>query len=150
MSRPPCRVLLVDDDDLVRRVGTRSLRRRLGVEVIGASDGNEALARWRESPDTIDVVVLDLDMPGMDGVEVLHRLEQLAPGVPVIIWSGRNLSPPPSELAAAMALVSKDADIGVLVDAVDRAMGSGRRRSGSRRRLKAIPMPETQKQASED
>lgn len=83
---PALRVLLADDHALVR-AGMRSLLRDIeGVEVVGeAADGVQALAlAERERP---DVVLLDIAMKGMNGLEAAARLRELHPGIKVIILS---------------------------------------------------------------
>lgn len=80
------RVLVVDDSVVVRRVVTRAFADEPGVEVIGtACDGHAALAKV----DSLrpDVVILDLEMPEMDGLEALAQLRARHPLLPVIIYS---------------------------------------------------------------
>ena len=88
-------VLLVDDDDGVRTTMSRQLM-RLGFRVISAADGFEALElverslspRDRESHPSIDLVLLDLTMPHMDGAETFEKLHAIAPDLPVVLCSG--------------------------------------------------------------
>jgi len=61
-------ILFADDEDQVRDVGRRILE-RLGFSVVCARDGNEAVTAFAESPDLFERVILDLSMPGMDGIE---------------------------------------------------------------------------------
>ena len=75
------RVLVVDDDATVREVVVSYLRAR-EHEVVEAEDGETALARQREEPH--DLVVLDLMLPGIDGIEVCRQLRQDG-DVPVIM-----------------------------------------------------------------
>jgi len=84
-SRPPTRVLLVDDHTLVR-AGFRALLGELGIQVVGeAGDGAEALRLIaRQVP---DVVLIDIAMPGLNGLEATARMVQEFPGVRVIILS---------------------------------------------------------------
>ena len=124
------RLLLVDDDPLARRAASRVLRHRLNAEVVEAQGGMQALSLWRRVLTGFDVAIIDLDMPEMDGVELLHRFARLDPGLPVVVWSGRPLEPPPAELAPAIALVSKQDDVYALLNAVGRVLDS--RRSGAR------------------
>ncbi|WP_224982984.1 CHASE domain-containing protein [Geomonas agri] len=80
------KVLLVDDEETVRNIGTRMLR-ELGFTPLTAANGETALALYRENPD-VKAVLLDLTMPGMDGEEVFRQLQQLDPKVQVIMSSG--------------------------------------------------------------
>ncbi len=82
----PRRILLVDDDDLVRR-SLADLLASGGHTVATASDGASAL-RHLEAEAAIDLVVLDLNMHGLDGAETLGRLRQFRPDLPVLIVSG--------------------------------------------------------------
>jgi signal transduction histidine kinase/CheY-like chemotaxis protein len=87
----PCRargvVLLVDDEKNVR-ISAELLLRGFGFEVIAARDGAEALDAVRTRAGQIDVVLLDLTMPRMDGAETLRHLRRIAPDLPVILTSG--------------------------------------------------------------
>jgi DNA-binding response OmpR family regulator len=78
----PARVLVVDDDPTVSDVVCRYLE-RAGFRVTSASDGPEALAAAAHSRP--DLVVLDLMLPGIDGLEVCRRLRRDAAGLPVIM-----------------------------------------------------------------
>ena len=80
-NEPMAHVLVVDDDQTVREVVVTYLR-AAGHDVSEASDGAEAIALHRRA--RADLVVLDLMMPGMDGLEVCRRL-RLAGDVPVIM-----------------------------------------------------------------
>lgn len=79
------RVLLVDDERIFLESMSKVLRGR-GYEVGTAASGVEALEEVRFK--TYDVVVLDLRMPGMDGLEVLGRIRKNTPLLPVILLSG--------------------------------------------------------------
>jgi two-component system cell cycle sensor histidine kinase/response regulator CckA len=84
----PCKVLVVDDEALVRSQLRRSLELR-GYTVEEATDGTGALAALEAAqPDAVDVVVLDMTMPDIDGAEVLHRLRASGSRVPIIVSSG--------------------------------------------------------------
>ena len=79
------RVLVVDDDDAVRGVMGTALA-RAGIEVVGAADGPRGLQVLAHEP--IDLVVLDWQLPGMPGLEVLEALVQRYPGLPVMVCTG--------------------------------------------------------------
>ncbi len=80
-------VLVVDDDATVR-ASARLVLNSLGYEVLEAANGLDALAAFEESQAGIDVVLLDINMPEMNGLEVYERLLDIAPGVRVVVASG--------------------------------------------------------------
>lgn len=87
MQRRSGHVLVVDDDALNRRLLTATLARE-GIRTTSADDGEEALAAVKEDPP--DVILLDIEMPGIDGFEVLERIkgDQTTRHLPVIMISG--------------------------------------------------------------
>jgi CheY-like chemotaxis protein len=91
-------VLVVDDEDAVRRISSRTLR-DAGFRVIDASDAKSALA-WLASlgMTVIGLVVSDIAMPGMTGVELAAVIEERWPGLRVLLISGRDV-PTPAILA---------------------------------------------------
>ena len=80
------RVLLVDDEESFLEALSERLRMR-GLEVSCARSGREALTEVEQHD--FDAVVLDLAMPGLDGIETLRRMRQLRPDLQVMILSGR-------------------------------------------------------------
>ncbi|BBE74041.1 sigma-54-dependent transcriptional regulator [Oharaeibacter diazotrophicus] len=84
------RILIVDDDPIQRRLLEEAVR-RLGHEAVTA-DGGEAAIRLLSGPDAggFDLVVLDLVMPGVDGMAVLERTTRLGLGLPVIVQTSRG------------------------------------------------------------
>ncbi len=81
------RVLVVDDEESVREVAAMILE-EAGFEVATAADGREAVARFRESPDAWDCVVLDMTMPRMNGAEAFREMRRIRPDVRVLLCSG--------------------------------------------------------------
>jgi two-component system chemotaxis response regulator CheB len=83
---PPIRILVVDDSVVVRRVLCNALSSDPAVEVVGtAADGHIALSKIVQlNP---DVVTLDVEMPGMTGLETLKEIRKLYPKLPVIMFS---------------------------------------------------------------
>jgi CheY-like chemotaxis protein len=79
-------VLVVEDDDAVRRVATRGLRAR-GYEVLSAANGAQALEVLSQRPD-VAIVVTDMVMPTMSGPELAARLREERPDLPVLFLSG--------------------------------------------------------------
>ncbi|MDD2856819.1 MAG: response regulator, partial [Desulfuromonadaceae bacterium] len=81
-------VLLVDDEETVRAIGSEMLR-ELGFTVITAEDGQDALNIFK-SRDDIELIILDLTMPHLDGEECFRELRKMKPELKVIMSSGYN------------------------------------------------------------
>jgi DNA-binding response OmpR family regulator len=81
------RILLVDDEQPIQTLLSFPLQRD-GYEVVQASDGREALARFGEQQ--FDLVVLDLMLPRMDGLEVCKRLRAQGSTVPIIMLTAKS------------------------------------------------------------
>ena len=79
-------LLLIEDEDMVRSVAERALT-RAGYTVRAAAGGEEALALLAED-DTIDLVVSDVAMPGLDGPQTVRAIRERLPAVPVLFMSG--------------------------------------------------------------
>ena len=117
------RVLLVDDErDFVSYLAKRLSVRRMRVAVV--HDGASALEAV--ASETPDVVVLDVLMPGMDGLETLEGLKQLQPDLPVIMLSGHGErgSAEEGQRLGAVEFLLKPCELGALVDAIVRAAGA--------------------------
>ncbi len=86
-GRPALRgtVLLVEDERAVRMIVERVLRRS-GLDVLAACDGIAALELFDDA--AVDVLISDVVMPGLDGVELLERMRERRPGLPVVLMSG--------------------------------------------------------------
>ncbi|MGI8559274.1 MAG: response regulator [Solirubrobacteraceae bacterium] len=85
MAERPTRILLADDEQSILTLLSYPLRKD-GYEVVPAADGSEALARFAESE--FDLVVLDVMMPRIDGLEVCRRLRQQS-SVPIIMLTAK-------------------------------------------------------------
>ena len=90
-------LLLVDDEEMIAEVGKRMLQ-KLGYRVLLAASGSEALTLYESQKETIDLVILDMIMPGIGGSEVFDSLKAIDPGVRVLLSSGYNLSGQASDI----------------------------------------------------
>jgi signal transduction histidine kinase/ActR/RegA family two-component response regulator len=81
------RILVVDDEDFVRESVVLSLE-RLGYEVVDAESGHDAIEVFRQRSHEIDLVLLDLMMPGLSGEDTFQVLREIRPDVPVLLSSG--------------------------------------------------------------
>lgn len=121
------KVLFVDDEeDFVRTMAERMQMRDLGGDV--ALSGAEALAMVEE--ERPDVMVLDLRMPGMDGMEVLRRVKREHPEVEVIVLTGHGSVQDEAEARrlGAFDYLQKPVDMAVLMETVGKAGRAGRSR----------------------
>jgi two-component system, OmpR family, response regulator CpxR len=84
--RPKKTILCVDDNEQALAVRKFLLETRGGYRVVAAGDGREAVDRFRAGG--IDLVLSDLVMPHMDGNEMVRRMKEIAPEVPMILISG--------------------------------------------------------------
>ena len=87
MSQPDLRVLVVDDESAIRRA-LRPALMELGFQVAEASRGEEALQLLRAA--TYDAVLLDVNMPGLGGIETLRRIRGFAPRLPILMLTVRD------------------------------------------------------------
>ena len=90
-------VLLVDDEQMIIEVGQEILR-ALGYKVFVATSGHEALHIVQEKSSGIDLVMLDLIMPGLSGGETFDKLKEINPGISVLLCSGYSLSGQATEI----------------------------------------------------
>jgi two-component system KDP operon response regulator KdpE len=87
MTNAPLRILIVDDEPPIRRFLRTSLAAQ-GYRIEEAVDGQAALDFLRRNP--MDVIVLDLGLPGMDGFEVIHSLRTSGSLTPIVVLSSRD------------------------------------------------------------
>ena len=80
-------VLLVDDEALVLEIGEQFLK-RLGYSALTATDGQQAIDLYTDYADTIDCLLLDFTMPGMDGMTTMQAIKKINPDAKIIITSG--------------------------------------------------------------
>jgi len=94
------RLLVVDDEAVIARVVSEQLR-RLGYVVTAVNDPEDALELVAEDPEDFDLLLTDLQMPRMDGVELAARVGRLRPELPVVLSTGNRWSVPASTARAA-------------------------------------------------
>jgi len=120
----PLKVLVIDDHPLVQE-GVAAALEALGhdVDVIAAADSEQGLAAAAANPD-IDLVLLDLALPGMSGLGVISALHQRLPSLPVVVLSAledpENIRNAIS--AGAMGFVPKSAQTRVLIEALQQVL----------------------------
>ena len=80
-------ILVVDDDDAVLKLG-KDILMRFGYHVMTAGSGEEAMAHFSEQHDQIDLIILDLNMPGMGGLKCLQEIRKIDSKAKILIASG--------------------------------------------------------------
>jgi phosphoserine phosphatase RsbU/P len=120
-DRRPSRILVVDDESTVRKVLMMALT-KLGFSVRGAEDGQRALEMIKE--EVPDLVLCDMRMPTMDGLELLRQVRPSWPDLPVVVMSGAGLL---DDAVGALRLgawdyVTKPTEIAALEHTIDKAL----------------------------
>jgi CheY-like chemotaxis protein len=114
-------LLIVDDDPSIRQLIRRTLE-RMGHTMIEADNGRDALRQL--SGQKIDLVLLDINMPQMEGIQAVQEIRRLFPRVRIIVISGiEMLYLRASELLGAEAAIRKPFHVDELRDAVSRVLG---------------------------
>ncbi|MEP7088362.1 MAG: response regulator [Gemmatimonadota bacterium] len=118
-------MLIVDDDEPVRRALTRSLS-RVGFTVLEASDGVSALELATTHKATIDLLLTEVEMPGVRGPQLVEQLRVILPNLRVLFMSGSSSSngcSQPSEISPRYRYVAKPCTADALAMAVRSALG---------------------------
>lgn len=118
----PAKVLIVEDDNALAQMCAKLLRRKSYAVVIAGSS-TDAIAIVRTARD-VDVVVSDVNMPTMSGIDLVSRMHEIDSDMPVILMSGRDtgLTAPDATALGASDYLVKPFDPQSLVDSVRRAL----------------------------
>lgn len=115
-------ILVVDDDESMRNLLQRMLE-RMGFTVVTAINGRDGIERFREHP--VDVVVTDMMMPGIDGIDLIRTLRGKWPDVRIIAISGVDYPYLRMALSCgAKATLRKPVQSGQLVETVQRVLAA--------------------------
>lgn len=112
-------VMLVDDHDLVRKGIKRLLDDTQGIKVIAeATDGEQAISQVRKQKP--DVILMDISMPGIGGLEATRKIALSLPGVKIIAVSIHDDDPFPARLleAGAVGYLTKGCDVREIISAI--------------------------------
>lgn len=139
----PIRVLFVDDSTAIRTLARFSLTAARGFVVTEAANGADALTLF--GADRPDCVVLDIQLPGIGGFEVLEELQRRCPEVPVVMLSGFSdpAATTKAKAGGAVAYLEKSSELGQLPDTVRRVT------EASNRPLELPPQVEPNVEAAE-
>jgi CheY-like chemotaxis protein len=98
--------LVVDDEPPIRKITRRTLEAN-GYRVLDAADGNAAIAQAADHSGDLSAAIIDMNMPGMDGLAVMRELYRLAPAVRLIGSTGLPTDRAPLEAAGMRAFLTK-------------------------------------------
>src|SRR5436190_17017372 len=120
----PDTVLVVDDEEQIRNT-LRGVLADEGFEVIEAADGRQALDLLQRTPPRLAIV--DVWMPEVDGIELVARMREQAPGVPIIVISGHGTIETAVRVIrlGAFDFLEKPFHVDALLNVVDRALSAG-------------------------
>ncbi len=120
------RILFVDDEaDIVR--SSREMMTGFGYETVAATDGESALRLFAEAPEAFDLVMTDLSMPGMSGLDLSRRILAIRPDTPVLLCTGfsADLTPEAVETAGIRKMIQKPLSAGELSMAIHDVLNPG-------------------------
>jgi PAS domain S-box-containing protein len=90
-------ILLIDDEEMIIKVGEELLQ-ELGYKVLVAKSGQGAIKLYKKNTDKIDLVIMDMIMPGMGGGETFDHLKEINPDIKVLLSSGYSINGQASEI----------------------------------------------------
>ena len=114
------KVLIVDDDENTRDLLTKILTNE-GYMSIDAKNGEEALERAKEKP---DLIVLDLDMPRMDGFEFIEISREQDLSIPIVVFSGKDITAVEEKMLSKYTegIVKKESKVESLIKEVNQIL----------------------------
>ena len=121
--------MVVDDHDLVRHGFASLLAAQQGIEVVAEADSGEAaIDQCRENNKAIDVILMDVNMPGIGGMEATRRISKQWPGIGIIIITVHADGPLPKRLlkGGAKGYLTKGNDVEEMVEAIRDVHAGGR------------------------
>ena len=114
------KVLIVDDDENTRDLLAKIINSE-GYLSIDAKNGEDALERAKEKP---DLIVLDLDMPRMDGFEFIEASRELGLNIPIVVFSGKDITAVEEKMLGKYTegIVKKESKVEALVKEVNQIL----------------------------
>ena len=117
-------ILYAEDDDAMRRFFEKALE-KAGHHVIACADGERALRALKFADGAFDLLLTDIMMPGMDGVELAKQAEVLSPGIKIMFITGfAAVAKQDPETAETAKVLSKPVHLRQLVTEVDRLIAA--------------------------
>jgi two-component system, cell cycle response regulator CpdR len=107
------RILYVEDNPLVRDITVELLTQR-GREIVAVASAEEAMELFQ--PASFDVVITDVSLPGLSGLDLARRIQQITASVPIVIASGYELALDPAQWGTRVRPITKPFEITELED----------------------------------
>ena len=129
MSKSKINVMVVDDHDLVRYGISRLLQDQASIHVIAEVDSGEAaIKQCKTHKDEIDIILMDINMPGIGGMEATYRISKQWPDIGIIIITAHADGPLPKKLlqGGAKGYLTKGTDIKEIMTAINDVHSGGR------------------------
>jgi CheY-like chemotaxis protein len=117
-------ILVVDDDPGVQKLVRRALSHR-GFQIVAASDGLEGINAFEQHRDTIRLVLMDMTMPRMSGVEALREIRTRGGTSPILLSTGYDVGAMGSQTQEFSGVLEKPYDVQDLWAAIERALAAG-------------------------
>jgi len=117
-------ILLVDDEETVLDIGVQMIE-KMGYSVLAAKSGEEALAIYNKNASRIDLVILDLIMPGMSGTETFDELKKIDPDIKTLLSSGYSIDGQAMEVLdrGCNGFIQKPYNLGFLSKEINKILG---------------------------
>ncbi len=116
-------ILYAEDDDAMRRFFEKALE-KAGHHVIACSDGERALRALKFADGAFDLLLTDIMMPGLDGIELAKQAESLSPGIKIMFITGFAAVAMSDPQAQESTVLSKPVHLRQLVNEVDRLIAA--------------------------
>ena len=124
----PCLILVVDDEELIE-VYIHELLERYDYDHVSFDNGEEALDFFSKHTDSVDLILSDIKMPRMDGIELAAKAAQIKPNIPVILISGYSDKLWEGMTAPNVKAVLDKPVLGIeLVQTIETVLGNAKRR----------------------
>ena len=116
-------ILYAEDDDAMRKFFEKALE-KAGHQVIACSDGERSLRALKFADGAFDMLLTDIMMPGLDGIELAKQAEVLSPGIKIMFITGFAAVAMSDEKASETTVLSKPVHLRQLVAEVDRLIAA--------------------------
>ena len=117
------KILVIDDEEMIRNLAKRILT-RAGHEVLLAENGNMGLELFNDNKDSVSLVIVDMFMDGLSGIETIQKINEIQPDLLYVLSSGNNYSSEeiPEELISKVNFLQKPYRASQLTDKINEVL----------------------------